>query len=95
MKPKNPARTTPRARSTETRMSLEQRDARRLHIDAQHLLGIAPGEKYIGADDLGGVIRAHAQQRGGLPPQAKISAINDEQHQAPRNPPQYFHGATS
>ena len=73
---------------------LENRDAGRLHVDAQHLVRIATGEKYIGADDLGGVIRADPQQTGRLEPQQQRDSDN-EQRQSAAKPAQYFHAATS
>ena len=64
----------PCSRSTETRMRREQRDARCLHVDAQHFFRVAAGEKHIGADDLGGVVGADPQNVGRLEPQREAAA---------------------
>jgi hypothetical protein len=39
----------------------QQRNPGCLHVGAQYLIRVAPGEKYIGADDLCGVIGADTQ----------------------------------
>ena len=39
----------------------QQRNSGCLHVGAQYLIRVAPGEKYIGADDLCGVVGADTQ----------------------------------
>ena len=71
MKPSSPAWTT-RCSSVDGDLhEAQQRDAGGLHIGAQHFVGVAAGEKYIGADDLGGVVGADAQQIGRIEPEGE------------------------
>ena len=63
----------------------QERMARRLHVDLQHLLGIAAGDEHVRADDLGGIAGRHADQLGRrqIEPAGRGRDRDDNQRQQP------------